>query len=703
MIVEIDFETYSPAGFVWNGNGWDKLPGAREKGLKAIGSAKYSEHPGTEVLCLAYKINDTIQQWIPGQPPPQPLFDHIAEGGLIEAWNCAFEGWIWRNVCVKKYGWPQLPLHQLRDAAAKARAWALPGSLADAGDVLNISTKKDKDGKRLIHKFCIPRNPTKKDKRVRILPDMDVEDAVRLYRYNVRDIEAESNISNQTPGLLPNELNYWHRDQAINFRGVQVDEKHVKAGIEIVNQALKKYNWELCQLTGGVVKSASQSIALAKWLGLPNINADTVSEALERDDLPINRRRALEIRTLVGSASVKKLYSMSNQMTADGRLHDLFIYHSARTGRAAGTGPQPQNLPNHGPAVWLCGCGKHYLAKSCPWCGSMTRGAFVEWNEKAALDALETIATGCLGLVEAFWGDALAVISGCLRALFISAPGKDLICSDYAAIEAVVLAALAGEEWRLEVFRTHGKIYEVSASKITGVPFSEFEKYYKDNEHHHPLRKKVGKVAELASGYQGWLGAWKQFGANEFFDSDEDIKQAILAWRAASPKIVEMWGNLENAAKQALTHKGQEFRVNQVTYTYDGFALYCFLPSGRYLTYHRPRLEQTDRGLSLSYEGWNTNPKMGAMGWIRINTFGGRLTENVVQAVARDVLMHAIFNLENTGYPVVLHIHDEPTAEVPEGWGSVAEFEAIMNRLPEWCKDWPIKAKGGWRDKRYRK
>lgn len=702
-MVEIDFETYSDAGFVGDGRKWRPLPGAREKGLKTVGMAKYSEHPSTEVLCLAYKIGDEIGQWLPGQPPPQVLFDYIAQGGLIEAWNCGFEGWIWRNVCVKKYGWPELPRHQLRDAAAKTRAWALPGHLADAGEVLDVATKKDKDGKRLIRRFCIPRDVTQKDNRLRIFPELADDDTQRLYRYNVRDIEAESAISGQVPDLLPDELKTWLCDQDINFRGVQVDEKHIKAAIEIVNQALIKYNQELNQITGGTVKTAAQTIALAKWLGIPNVNVDTVSDTLKRDDLNPNSRRALEIRQLISSASVKKLYAMQNQITADGRLHDLFIYHAARTGRAAGTGPQPQNLPNHGPNVWLCGCGKHYVAAACPWCGSMIRGAFVEWNERAVLDALETIATGSLALMEYHWGDALAVISGCLRAMFISAPGKDLIGSDYAAIEAVVLAALAGEEWRLEVFRTHGKIYEVSASKITGVPFSEFEKHYRAHGTHHPLRKSIGKVAELASGYQGWLGAWKQFGADEFFNDDEEMKEAILAWRAASPKIVEMWGNLENAAKQAVTHKEQPFYTNRVTYVRYDNILYCFLPSGRYLTYHNPRLEQSDRGLSLSYEGWNTNPKMGGLGWIRINTFGGRLTENVVQAVARDILMHGLINLEAAGYPIVLHVHDEALAEIKEGWGSVTEFEAILSILPKWCKDWPVKARGGWRGKRYRK
>jgi DNA polymerase len=266
----------------------------------------------------------------------------------------------------------------------------------------------------------------------------------------------------------------------------------------------------------------------------------------------------------------------------------------------------------------------------------------------------------------------------------------------------------------MEVFRTHGKIYEMSASKITGIPFEEFDLYKASSGQHHPMRKKIGKVAELASGYGGWLGAWKQFGADEYFNDDE-IKKAILAWRAASPAIVEFWGGqqrnwrpelfgLEGCAVSAVLNPGTKFSYRAISYLMYGDALYCELPSGRFITYHRPRLGQSERGgYQLSFEGWNTNPKNGAPGWIRINTYGGRLCENVVQAVARDILAYAIVNLEKAGYPIVMHVHDEIVAEVPEGQGSISEFESIMSTLPPWASGWGIKATGGWRGKRYGK
>lgn len=430
---------------------------------------------------------------------------------------------------------------------------------------------------------------------------------------------------------------------------------------------------------------------------------------------------ALTIRAAIGSAAVKKTYAMRNQCAPDGRLHDLFSYHAARTGRATGNGPQPTNLPNHGPDVLRCSCGRHYgpMLSACPWCGLPTLPGYstpgaLEWNADATADALEVISTRSLAALIYFFGEGLPVISACLRGLFVAAPGHDLICSDYSSIEAVVLAEIAGETWRREVFQTHGRIYEISAAKITGIPFDEAVR--------HPKRK-LGKVAELASGYQGWIGGWKAFGADEFL-SDEEIKQAILAWRAASPAIVELWGGQERNRKperygcegmaiSAVQYPGAPQHVMRMDGSYSGITfqsqddvLYCRLPSGRCLTYHRPKLRESDRRpgtLAMSYEGQNTNPKNGPVGWIRMDTWGGRLVENIVQATARDILRRATINLESAGYPVVLHVYDEIVAEVPEGLGSVEQFEQIMGTMPEFAAGWPVRAKGGWRGRRYRK
>lgn len=732
VLPDADFETYSEAGHVWDVNTrkWGCLPGASKKGLSAVGAAVYAEHPSTQVLSFYYDIKDGGGRrfWRPGMPNPEHLFLHLATGGLLEAWNSGFEYWIWNKVCTVKYGWPPIHVRSLRCAMAKGRAHALPGALANAGAVLALEYQKDPEGDRLLKKFSMPRNPTKGDPRPRIRPEDDPEDGPKLYAYNERDILTEAEASSRIPDLEGEELEYFLIDQTINRRGVQIDIEGVRNCISIIDQAHEKYNRELYEITGGVVARASELAKLQAWLHncgvqLDSLDDDHLTEALAADrPMPPHCRRALEIRQSIGSAAVKKVYAMDLQATRAGRLHDLFSYHAARTGRATGNGPQPTNLPNSGPAVLLCGCGRHFgrHLRMCPWCAMPQPPGKVatEWGAPAVVDALAVISCRSLDLVEQYFGEAMAAVSGCLRGLFIAAPGHDLICSDYSAIEAVVLAEIAGETWRREVFQTHGKIYEMSAAKITGIPFDEFMRHKKETGNHHPMRKKIGKIAELAFGFQGWIGAAKAFGMDEYFN-DEEIKQAILAWRAASPAIVEFWGGqerrdgwnrtpemygVEGMFISAVLNPGVTYEFRGFQFTMRGDALYLRLLSGRYLTYHRPRLRPSDRGgLAISYEGNNTNPKNGGVGWVRMDTWGGRLTENIVQATARDVQRHGLVNLERNGYPIVLHVYDEDIAEVPEGAGSIEEFEAIMSTMPPWAAGWPIKAVGGWRGKRYRK
>jgi DNA polymerase len=302
--------------------------------------------------------------------------------------------------------------------------------------------------------------------------------------------------------------------------------------------------------------------------------------------------------------------------------------------------------------------------------------------------------------------DVIADVSGCLRGLFVAAPGHDLLCSDFSAIEAVVLAELAGETWRQEVFRTHGKIYETSAALLTGKTLEFYAQYKLENDTHHPDRKK-GKVAELSSGYGGGLGAWKAFGADAFM-TDEEIQDAVRAWRAASPSITALWWGLQDAALAAITNPGYCYSYRGLSFGVSADILYCQLPSGRRLTYHQPRIYQKTmpwgkQTTCITYMGWNSNYLNGPVGWMRLETYGPKLTENVVQAVSRDIMAHSMTQLDAAGYPIVLHVHDEIVAEVPQGWGSVGEFEQIMGRMPVWASGWPVRAAGGWRGRRYRK
>lgn len=696
MHATIDFETYSEAGFIYNKNTkkWEGLLNNTKKGLPGVGMAVYAKHPSTDILSLAFKLPDEeIRIWTPNENDyiPSALERWIEDENLIEAFNVGFERWIWEEVAVKKYGFPPVAPHTWRCAAAKSRAFALPGHLGDAAKVLNTTAQKNKEGKRLLTKFSCPRNPTAKDSRLRILPKDDPKDAQLLYTYNVDDVKAELEISSRVPELSEFELKFWQCDQEINHRGVQLDIVSVLNCIRIIEQANKKYNDEVPILTNGAVNKTTEIARIRRWMEslgvvVPSLNEESIIELLKNPLLLPQIRRVLEIRQLIGSSAVKKLYAMLNQCTASGRLHDLFIYHSARTGRAAGSGVQPQNLP---------------------------RG-----QEDFDVDSALNIISNCnLDEVEFTYGNATTAVSNCLRGLFIAKPGHDLISSDYSAIEAVVLAELAGESWRQEVFRTHGKIYEMSASLISGIPFEEILEYKEKTGKHHPIRK-LGKVAELASGYGGWIGAWLNFGADEFLSEDE-IKKSILSWRAASPAIVEFWGGqqrgyntpcyygVEGAAIEAVLYPGKRYYVDHhISFICTDTILYCMLPSGRELTYHKPQLELSSKRpgtYELSFEGWNTNPKGGAPGWIRQTTYSGKLVENIVQAVARDILAYAIVNLEAAAYPIVLHVHDEIVSEVPQGYGGIEEFERLMSKMPAWAEGWPVVARGGWRGRRYRK
>lgn len=800
VLPDLDFETFSCAGLVWDGAKWRKPEGASDqaKPLSIVGVENYVRHPTFALLCLAYDLKDGRgrRRWRPGLPPPEDLFAYLRTGGLIEAHNVGFERWVWELHCVERLGWQAVRPEQWRCSMAKARAFALPGALADLGAVLGLSQRKDADGKRLLDKFSKPRNPTKGDPRTRILPlptpadafayaasitppgarqstiDRIVRetleehvDAVKLYAYNEQDIVVEAEASSRIPDLEGEELAWWQVDQAINRRGVHIDRQGVEDCIAVIKQAHERYNTELLALTG--IDAASKTQQLQGWLHARGVHLDSLDEGHVAEALkgPVAgaERRVLEIRAAVGSASVKKAFAIRNRLSADNRLRDLFIFHGARTGRATGEGPQPTNLPKAGPPVVRCGkflggkiiegtgCNRHYTPArlSCPWCGGKDRAEF-EWNPDAAEDALEVLRVRSYSWAEYVMGDAMATVAGALRGLFTAAPGHDLISSDYNSIEAVGLAMLAGEQWRVKVFRSHGKIYEASASTMYGVPFDEFMRVRKDTGQHHPLRQK-GKIGELAFGYQGWVAAAQAF---DMPGTENEIKADILRWRRASPAVEFLWGGqtvgklagvlqnalrddydgsvnpdlvrhrgasrwddtplyfgIEGAAVQAILTPGVEYVVRRlngtesgISFVRSGAVLYCRLPSGRTLTYHGARIAPSERGgYAITYEGWNSNPKNGPMGWIDIRTWGGRLTENVNQAVCRDILRYACINLEVASYYTVLHVYDEIVAEVPEGFGDIKEFEGIMARLPQWAHDWPIRAPDGWRAKRYRK
>lgn len=769
----IDFETASQAGFYWNAalERWEGPPGAPngKKGLNVIGAAAYAEHPSTRILTISYALPGWAapRRWRPGLPLAllQPLFDWIAAGGRVEAHNVMFERLIWVHVGQRDHGFPHLPPEQLSCSMATARVNQFPGKLLDLGDVLQLAVRKNKDGKRVLDRYSIPRKPTKKDPRLWITPTDPGEEAEAetLYNYCDDDVRTEQHASAAMPPMTEAEREFWLVDQEINWRGLAVDRPAVRDCIAVLQQCLARYSAELHAITGGI--NPTQLEKLKGWLAghhvyVNSLDADGVEAALARIPphppgglyLP---RRVLEIRALTGSASVKKLFAMENTASADNRIRNLIVHHGARTGRPTGEGAQPLNMPRSGPKLATCKpCGKPYRHDhtACPWCNAPADPkAHKAWKPSMVEPVLEIMRARSLELIEWYFGDALACIGGCSRGMFVAGDGLEFIASDYSAIEAVVTAELAGEQWRIDAFHAKTDIYLASGERITGTPLAEYMAYYEAHGEHHPDRQHIGKVAELGLGFGGWITAWRQFDDSDRF-SDPQVKELIKAWRAASPHIVELWGGqwrgppwngyaerfgFEGAAIDAVQYPDTDVypRLRQwhedgslgdwrnygpeVSFRYDRArdALLVTLPSGRKLTYHEPRLEPSTREyaspgeLSLTYMTWNSNPKYGYLGWVRMNTYGGRLTENIVQATAHCLLRFAILGLRAAGFPTVLHVYDEIVVEVPrqpppppgqpDPW--VAMVERIMSTVPEWAKGWPVRASGGWRGRRYRK
>lgn len=743
----VDFETYSEAGYKFDFVSM-KVKGlgvGGKGGLKEVGTSAYAEHHSCEVLTMSYDLLDGsgVRRWKPGDDQPSDLLNHVAQGGPVAAWNVTFEWFIWNFVCVRKYGWPPLNFEQCHCDMAKSRRYSMPGPLAHAAKVVG-GAQKDKAGSNLIQKLTRPHTPTKNRLGVRRTRDTDPEDFAAFDQYCDQDVVAEMATAAHMPDLTTSERATWLADQRVNARGVQVDVAALDACLYIMQKVTERFTDELRDITCGAVSSVNAGAQFIAWLGslgvhTHSIDADNVKEILgwESSRLPQPARRALEIRQALGGANIKKLPKLKLQLNSDGRLRNQYTYCGAATGRWSAGGVQLQNLTAKGPKSKTCdicgrvvgtGCRLEVMGArgSCPECGGNDWTTNHEWKVEHVEFAIADIMRRDLDRVIDVWGDPCTLLAGCLRGLFIAKEGHELICCDFSAIEAVVLACLSRCQWRIDVFNTHGEIYEMSASKITGIPFAEFAEYKAANDMHHPLRKAIGKVAELASGYGGWLGAWKAFGAEEHFDNDDEIKAQIIAWREASPEIVEFWGGqhrqtgakpwdstpelfgLEGAAVAAVLNPGHCFNVGDVGYGVQNDVLYCRLPSGRFLYYHRPRLDRGEDhfkrpSYKLTFEGYNSNAQKGPPGWQRMETYGGRLAENVTQAVAADIQSEALKRCEDSGYSVVMHTHDELTAEVKIGSGkTLAGMTELMTQRPEWASWWPIRG-AGWTHKRYQK
>lgn len=729
-LITLDFETYSEAGYVWSSvksytaggkekAGWLPLKKNQKSGIGTVGAWCYAEHPSTEILSFDYDGH----LWLPGMPPPVDLFQHIQSGGLVEAHNSFFEYVIWLFICAARYGWPPLPLDQLRCTMSRCNAWGLPGGLDVAGRILELPVLKDSAGGAIMKKVSKPRDPTQNDPRLRYTPADEPVMFQDLYAYNQTDTASEKMLSQHVPQLSAFELAVWKLDQKINARGVACDIEAVRGGRKIMAALEIEKLEELQRITKGAVETGGQldrihAVLNLHGVHLPDLKAETVEEYLKGQDLPALPRRILELRQFLSLASTKKLAAMENWCANDGRLHDMFKYSGAiRTQRWTSEAAQLHNLSTKGPEVKACAWCSETIEASLPTCPLCNISGLFDltgdppdhqvhlqrqWDIDAVEACLVDIRAGDLHRLRARWGeDAALAISGCLRGMLTSGPGCDFIGTDYDSIEARMLAVLAGEEWRIEVFRTHGKIYEMTTASISGIPFEEILAYRERTGLHHPLRKTFGKIPELASGYQGALGAWLRFGAGEYMTNDE-IVENVRKWRSTSPMIVKLWYSTEDCVIRAILTPDTWQRYRLISYYYSAAhdVLYCCLPSGGHLSYHAPRLTPSDRGnYDVSYMGQHQQ----SHAWIRIDGYGGMFVENFTQKTAREYMAWGMLQLDAHGFDIALHVHDEPVTEVPTGTRSVEEVERVMAIRPPWAADWPITASGGWRGKRFRK
>ena len=641
--------------------------------LKTRGIGPYIEHPHTAPWCLAWAIGKTEPQvWTLGEALPDELRRHVQGGGTVIAHNCAgFELPFWNGVCVPRLGWPELTPEQCLDTMAMAYAMGLPGSLDGCAKALGLPYEKDMAGHRLMLQMCRPR---------RIEPDgtliwWDDEDRRRrLYDYCRQDVVVERALLHKLFQLTPPERRLWTVDYRINARGIPVDREAIQAALRVVEEEKARLNKAIKAVTGGAVSSGNQHAALTAWVRAQGVVTAGVAKAdvaalLGADDTPEAVREALEARKEAAKASTAKLQAMLATASQDGRVRFTMQYHGAATGRWAGRKIQPHNMPR--PKL------KQHAVE----------GVF---RLLAKPNAAPLIALG--------YGPPMTVVSDCLRGMIRAEPGHDFIAADFSAIEARGLAWLAGEERVLEIFRGHGKIYEHAAAGIYGKPMADVTKD----------ERQIGKVAVLALGYQGGVGAFQTMARGYGVQvSDERAEEIKTAWRKVHPAIVRYWYDLEEAAVSAVLRPGEPFSAGatgrEVTFKRRGAFFWCRLPSGRALCYPYPRIQSktTPWGApkdQVHYMAVNGVTRK----WELSHVYGGLLSENVTQAVCRDLLAEAILRLEERGYPVVFHVHDEVVTEAPLGHGSLEEMEAIMSEVPAWAAGFPIKAEG-WRGERFRK
>ena len=634
-LMGVDIETYSSAP------------------LPRCGVYRYCDAPDFEILLFSYAFDDEPVQTIDlasGETLPKEVISALEDPNIIKvAYNAQFE-----RVCLSRYLGHWLDPHQWRCTMVMAAYLTLPGRLADAAVALGTTEKKMEEGKDLIRYFSVPCKPTKTNGgRTRNLP-ADAPDKWAVYRqYNAQDVETERAIRKALEKYPLPELEWelYALDQQINNRGVRVDKKLVKNAIAVDAVFAQAACQRAKELTG--LENPGSVNQLKAWLADQDMPMDSLARKIVQEKAAQTDgivAELLNLRLELSKTSVKKYEAMARCVCRDGRVHGLLQFYGAnRTGRWAGRLVQAQNLPqNHLPDLDL---------------------------------AREIVKSGDEELLNALFASVPGTLSELIRTAFIPKDGCRFLVADFSAIEARVLAWLANEEWVLEEFRGKGKIYEATASRMFHIPQ---ESIVKGNPNYEYRQK--GKQATLSCGYGGGVGALKAMGAKM---PEEEMQPLVDAWSAANPNIVAFWGALDRAARTVIRRKTSA-RIGKVALYWQDDKMFMRLPSGRNLCYQSPHFTENRFGNdAIGYYAPNAAGQM-----VVQETFGGKLAENATQAIARDILAHALLTLEKNGYPVIFHVHDEAVIEMPIGQGALEEACRLMAIAPDWAKDLPLRADG---------
>ncbi len=635
MTVSIDFETRSAVD------------------LRKTGVYKYAADQSTDIWCMAYKApwSDDVLVWQPGDAVDTHLEDWIMAGGLLSAWNANFERVIWNEIMVGRYQWPATKIKQWRCTMAQASAMGLPRALGQAAAVLGVEEQKDKTGAALMLRMARPRK-VNADGSYTWWNTKDKVDA--LVAYCRQDVRTELSVAETLNAMPDAERRLYQLDQRINDRGVKVDIDLIDRVSKLANDASENIDAEMKRLTNGQVKAATNAMDLTAWLrgyelNVNSVDKQTVTRMLAMDGLHPIIKQVLRLRQDGAKSSTAKYDAMVNAANADDRMRGLLMYHGAATGRWSGRLVQPQNFPR-------------------------------PQKKQDELDEIIAKLKADQDVSEHGAGTVLA--SDLLRSMLIADDGHRLMFADYSAIEARVLAWVAGQNDLVETFRKGGDVYKEMASAIYNV----------DVESVTDGQRQVGKMAILGCGYGMGGKRFAEQCATMGIKVDEDeAKRIVAVYREKNNRIAQYWRDVEQDFVDMVKGAG---RVGSVELP---------LPSGRSLTYHNPRIIQreTPWGAMRDTAQVDTLNSVTRQ-WVSQIIWGGLLTENVVQATARDMMATAMMALEIKGYPVILSVHDEIICEVPDDFGSLDEMIDIMTRVPAWAQGCPINAEGK-EGKRYRK